>query len=86
MAIDRSEKVVCAFLDLKKAFDVVDHNVLLQKLAQHGVTGKEHEWFESYLSGRLQFVSCDGTDSKQLTITYGILQGSVLGRPYLIFI
>lgn len=81
MAIDRSEKVVCAFLDLKKAF-----NVLLQKLAQHGVTGKEHEWFESYLSGRLQFVSCDGTDSKQLTITYGILQGSVLGRPYLIFI
>ena len=79
MAIDRSEKVVCAFLDLKKAFDVVDHNVLLQKLAQHGVTGKEHEWFESYLSGRLQFVSCDGTDSEQLTITYGIPQGSVLG-------
>ena len=53
---------------------------MLQKLAQHGVTGKEHEWFESYLSGRLQFVSCDGTDSEQLTIsTYGIPQGSVLG-------
>lgn len=66
-------------MDLRKAFDVVDHNVLLQKLAQHSVTGKEYELFESYLSGRLQFVSCDWIDSEQLTITHGVPQGSVLG-------
>lgn len=50
LAIDKGEKVVCAFL--RKVFDVIHHNVLLQKLAQYGVKESELDWFRSYLSER----------------------------------
>ena len=79
MTIDRSEKVVCTFLDLRKAFDVIHHDVLLQRLAQYGVRDKEYDWFKSYLSERFQFVSCNETESQQRKIAYGVPQGSVLG-------
>ena len=78
MAIDNTEKVVCAFHDLRKAFDSIDHNILLQKLSKH-LHGKEYEWFRSYLSERSQYVSCNGIQSEQQQITYGVPQGSVLG-------
>jgi len=57
MAIDNTEKVVCAFLNLRKAFDTINHNILLQKLSKN-VYGKEYEWFRSYLSKRSQYVCC----------------------------
>ena len=79
MAIDKGEKVVCAFLDLRKAFDVIHHDVLLQKLAQYGVKDNEYDWFKSYLSERSQFVSCNETESQYRNIAYGVPQGSVLG-------
>ena len=63
MAIDNTKKVVCAFLDLRKAFDTIDHNILLQKLSKH-LHGKEYEWFRSYLSERSQYVSCNGIKSE----------------------
>lgn len=80
MAIDNTEKVVCAFLDLRKAFDSIDHNVniLLQKLSKH-LHGKEYERFRSYPSERSQYVSCNGIESEQQQITYGVPQGCVLG-------
>ena len=78
MAIDNTEKVLCAFLDLRKAFDTIDHNILLQKLSKH-LHGKEYEWFKSYLSERSQYVSCNGIKSEQQQITHGVPQGSVLG-------
>jgi len=53
MAIGNTEKVVCAFLNLRKAFDTIDHNILLKKLSKH-LHGKEYEWFRSYLSERSQ--------------------------------
>ena len=48
LAIDRGEKVVSAFLDLGKAFDIIDHNTLLNKMRNNGVTGTELKWFKSY--------------------------------------
>ena len=79
LAIDKGEKVVCAFLDLRKAFDVIDHDILLHKLKQHGVKDNELEWFRSYLSSRRQFVVSGGAESDHRNITHGVPQGSVLG-------
>ena len=79
LAIDKGEKVVCAFLDLRKAFDVIDHDILLHKLKQHGVKDNELEWFRSYLSSRRQFVVSGGVESDHRNITHGFPQGSVLG-------
>lgn len=78
-AIDERQKVVSVFLDLRKAFDVIEHDILISKLRNSGITGSELDWFKSYLSHRSQFVSCGGTDSDRRTITHGVPQGSVLG-------
>ncbi len=67
------------FIDLKKAFDTVNHDILLQKLEHYGIRGTSLDWFKSYLSGRSQYVSCNGISSDIKNITCGVPQGSVLG-------
>ena len=67
------------FVDFRKAFDVVDHQLLLTKLRLYRVSDPSLSWFESYLSGRQQFVSIDGQRSDSLLFKQGVLQGSVLG-------
>ena len=67
------------FIDLKKAFDTVNHKILLNKLEHYGVRGVLLKWFESYLSNRKQFVSLNGDNSDLKDITCGVPQGSVLG-------
>ena len=67
------------FLDLRKAFDTVDHNILLDKLKYYGVEGKHLAWFESYLSNRTQYCSVDGHNSELRKNLAGIPRGSSLG-------
>jgi len=64
-------------LDLQKAFDTVNHEILCNKLQAMGV--ESISWFRSYLSGRQQIVSVNGTDSEPMSISCGVPQGSVLG-------
>lgn len=77
--INENKKVSGLFLDIKKAFDTVDHNILLNKLYAYGVRGVVHKWFRSYLIGRQQCVKVDSVLSKMGVIMHGVPQGSVLG-------
>ena len=67
------------FIDLRKAFDTVNHEILLNKLEHYGVRGSMLKWFHSYLIDHKQFVSFNGESSKLLNNYCGVPQGSVLG-------
>ena len=67
------------FLDLQKVFDTVNHEILLQKLEHDGIRGNVLSWFQSYLSGRTQYVTVNGHVSDLLPTRCGVPQGSVLG-------
>ena len=74
-----SATTLSIFIDLKKAFDTVDHNILLKKMDHYGVRGTENSWFTNYLSDREQFVTINGADSGIVKTLCGVPQGSVLG-------
>ena len=68
------------FIDLSKAFDTVDHSILLKKLELYGITDRNHPWFKNYLSNRKQFIQINNEENTELeTITCGVSQGSILG-------
>ena len=67
------------FIDLKKAFDTVNHDILLHKLEHYGIRESALDWFKSYLSDRKQYVHLSDIDSEMKGITCGVPQGSVLG-------
>ena len=67
------------FLDFSKAFDTVDHIILIRKLERFGIRGNSLRWFESYLSNRYQYVSIGSSLSQCLPILTGVPQGSILG-------
>ena len=78
-AIDKKMFVCGALVDLQKAFDTVDHNILLYKLSHYGIKDIANCWFNSYLSNRRQFVTINGFDSEIQSFQCGVPQGLVLG-------
>ena len=78
-ALDQNNFAVGVFIDLQKAFDTVEHNILLKRLNHYGIRGIANNLFKSYLTERKQFVEIDGQKSSQINIMHGVPQGSVLG-------
>ena len=77
--VDKGGFACGVFLDLQKAFDTVEHSILLQKLSHYGVRGRANSLFQSYLQDRSQFVTISGKTSDKCSVEHGVPQGSVLG-------
>ena len=77
--IDTKHISLAIFMDLSKAFDTLDHTILLSKLSYYGIGGNELNWFSSYLSDRQQYVEINGISSTLPSLKTGVPQGSILG-------
>ena len=77
--MDQMNTPINVFLDLSKAFDTLDHEILLEKLLYYGIKGVSLKLMESYLTNRKQYVNIDGTCSEMSTLNTGVPQGSILG-------
>ena len=77
--IDEGNYSIGIFIDLSKAFDTIDHTILLDKLCRYGIRGVTLNWFKHYLNNRKQFVSYNNTTSASMKVTCGVPQGSILG-------
>ena len=84
-SLENDEYVLGIYLDFSKAFDTVDHVILLKKLAHYGIRGTALKWFESYLSNREQYVTYNGISSSKQRIKCGVPQGSILGPLLFLF-
>ena len=85
--IDRGNIAVSIFLDFQKAFDCVNHSILLSKLSVYGIRGLPQQWFRSFLADRKQFTLANGINSSIRTVNCGVPQGSILSPLlFLLFI
>ena len=78
-ALDNGDFTIAVLIDFRKAFDTVDHEILLNKLYHYGIRGVAHDWMKSYLTNRPQQVSYNGETSAYKNMKCGVPQGSILG-------
>ena len=78
-ALHNNEFAIGIFLDLSKAFDTVNHDILRLKLSRYGFQGNVFKWLKNYVTNRHQFVSVKNTKSDRAILSYGVAQGSILG-------
>lgn len=78
-SMNKRQVSLLLLIDFSKAFDLVDHDILLRKLEHYGIRGVALKWMESYLKNREQFVFVSGSSSTKLNVDYGVPQGSILG-------
>ena len=78
-SFDENKFTLGVFIDLSKAFDTVNHQILIRKLDHYGIKGTNQKWFNDYLSNRKQFISYDNKTTEMERITCGFPQGSILG-------
>ena len=85
-AFEKNEYTLGVFIDLSKAFDTVDHSILLRKLELYGITDRNYAWIKSYLSNRLQYIQIDeNSGTEYCVVKCGVPQGFILG-PLLFFL
>ena len=84
-ALDYGRFLCGVFIDLQKAFDTVNHDILIFKLNHYGIRGVAFDWFKSSLSVRTQYTTINNERSEIQTSKYGVPQGSILG-PLLLLI
>ena len=78
-SLSKKEISMLLLIDFSKAFDLIEHSILLKKLEHYGIRGIVLEWFKSYLDKRQQYVAVNGAESSTKLIQYGVPQGSILG-------
>ena len=77
--LNSGQATVAVYIDLRKAFDTVNHDILIKKLALLGIRGSNLDWFENYLQNRSQYTFANNLCSSKAAVTCGVPQGSVLG-------